>query len=170
MPTPFSGGCACGAIRYECAAEPLFALNCHCRDCQRASGSAFCPVLYVPRTALTISGQSRYYAVRAASGNSVCRGFCPHCGSPVFIQAALVPDLQGLWAASLDDPSVLHPPDAGVDRPCPAVGSHESGAAEVCAGADGGTSTGAADGSGITQRLGKSAGLPITQGLPANHL
>ena len=49
MPTPFFGGCACGAIRYTCAAAPLFALNCHCRDCQRASGSAFCPVLYVPR-------------------------------------------------------------------------------------------------------------------------
>jgi hypothetical protein len=109
MPTPFSGGCACGAIRYECAAEPMFALNCHCRDCQRASGSAFCPVLYVPRPALTIAGQSRYYEVRAASGNSVSRGFCPHCGSPVFIQAELVPDLQGLRAASLDDPSLFHP-------------------------------------------------------------
>ena len=37
------------------------------------------------------------------------RGFCPHCGSPVFIQADLVPDLQGLRAASLDDPSMFHP-------------------------------------------------------------
>ena len=109
MLTPFAGGCACGAIRYECSAEPIVALNCHCRDCQRASGSAFCPVLYVPRTALTISGQSRYYEVRAASGNRVSRGFCPHCGSPVFIHAALVPDLQGLRAASLDDPSVFQP-------------------------------------------------------------
>jgi len=109
MPIPFSGGCACGAIRYECSAEPIVALNCHCRDCQRASGSAFCAVLYVPRTALTISGQSRYYEVRAESGNSVSRGFCPHCGSPVFIQAELVPDLQGLRAASLDNPSLFQP-------------------------------------------------------------
>jgi len=109
MPTPFSGGCACGAIRYACAAEPLFALNCHCRDCQRASGSAFCPVLYVTRAALTIAGQSRYYEVKAASGKRVRRGFCPHCGSPVFIQADLVPDLHGLWAASLDDPSWFRP-------------------------------------------------------------
>jgi hypothetical protein len=38
---PFTGGCACGAVRYECAAEPFMALNCHCRDCQRASGSAY---------------------------------------------------------------------------------------------------------------------------------
>jgi len=109
MVVPFSGGCACGAIRYECSAEPAFSWNCHCRDCQRASGSAFCPVLYVPRAALTISGESTYYDVKAESGNKVSRGFCPHCGSPVFIQAELVPDLQGLWAASLDNPSVFQP-------------------------------------------------------------
>jgi hypothetical protein len=66
MAVPFSGGCACGAIRYQCSAEPAFSWNCHCRDCQRASGSAFCPVLYVPRAALTITGQSRYYDVKAA--------------------------------------------------------------------------------------------------------
>jgi len=105
MVVPFSGGCACGAIRYECSAHPVFSWNCHCRDCQRASGSAFCPVLYVSKATLTITGKSKYYDVRAESGNQVSRGFCPECGSPVFIQAELVPDLQGLWAASLDDPS-----------------------------------------------------------------
>src|SRR5215510_2668503 len=109
MVVPFSGGCACGAIRYECAAAPAFSWNCHCRDCQRASGSAFCPVLYVPKATLTVTGKCRYYDVRAESGNRVSRGFCPECGSPVFIQADLVPDLQGLWAASLDDPSQFQP-------------------------------------------------------------
>ncbi len=109
MQVPFSGGCACGAIRYECAAQPAFSWNCHCRDCQRASGSAFCPVLYVPKAALTITGKSTYYDVKAESGNLVSRGFCSECGSPVFIQAELVPNLQGLWAASLDDPSQFQP-------------------------------------------------------------
>ena len=109
MQVPFSGGCACGAIRYECTTEPAFAWNCHCRDCQRASGSAFCPVLYVPKAALTITGESTYYDVRAESGNLVSRGFCLVCGSPVFIQAELVPSLQGLWASSLDDPSQFQP-------------------------------------------------------------
>lgn len=46
--TPFTGGCACGAIRYECSAEPLMSLNCHCRDCQRATGSAYNTVVGVP--------------------------------------------------------------------------------------------------------------------------
>ena len=51
MSTPFSGGCACGAIRYERTAEPAISLNCHCRDCQRASGSAFAPIRRVPTSA-----------------------------------------------------------------------------------------------------------------------
>jgi hypothetical protein len=109
MPESFAGGCACGAVRYECTAAPVFSWLCHCRDCQRASGSAFCPVLYVPKTALTISGESTYYDVQAESGNQVSRGFCPRCGSPLFIQAELVPQLQGLWAASLDEPRQFQP-------------------------------------------------------------
>ena len=56
MELPFSGGCSCGAIRDECSAKPMFSWNCHCRDCQRASGSAYCPVMYVPRSALKVKG------------------------------------------------------------------------------------------------------------------
>ena len=93
MSSPFSGGCACGAVRYECTAEPVFSWNCHCRDCQRASGSAFCPVSYVPKTALSSTGAVAYYEVQAESGRAVRRGFCPQCGAPVFILAELVPEL-----------------------------------------------------------------------------
>src|SRR5437867_1208476 len=52
---PFSGGCACGAVRYECSAEPVIALNCHCRDCQRASGTAYASGIFVPGVALRIT-------------------------------------------------------------------------------------------------------------------
>ena len=41
MTAPFSGGCACGSIRYVCARAPVAMLNCHCRDCQRSSGAPF---------------------------------------------------------------------------------------------------------------------------------
>jgi hypothetical protein len=66
-------------------------------------------VLYVPKAALTITGESTYYDVKAESSNLVSRGFCSVCGSPVFIQAELVPSLQGVWASSLDDPSQFQP-------------------------------------------------------------
>lgn len=110
MITPFAGGCSCGAIRYECTARPLFSWNCHCRDCQRASGAAYCPVMYVPKTALTITGPAaRYASLHAESGRLVSRGLCGDCGSNLFILADLVPDLQGLWAGSLDDPDIFRP-------------------------------------------------------------
>ena len=109
MVVPFSGGCACGAIRYECAADPAFSWNCHCRDCQRASGSAFCPVLYVPKATLTVTGKCRYYDVRAESGNRVSRGFCPECGSPLFSRLSGLPDVVGVRVGSLDDPSGYQP-------------------------------------------------------------
>ena len=48
MSSSLTGGCQCGAVRYECAAEPLFTGNCHCRDCQRSTGSAYVPALAVP--------------------------------------------------------------------------------------------------------------------------
>ena len=38
--TARTGGCLCGAVRYESEGEPFFALQCHCRDCQRSSGTA----------------------------------------------------------------------------------------------------------------------------------
>jgi hypothetical protein len=66
-------------------------------------------VLYVPKTALRITGESIYFSVKAESGREVSRGFCPACGSPLFIQAELAPELQGVWASSLDDPGQFQP-------------------------------------------------------------
>ena len=61
MATRFTGGCMCGAIRYECSGEPVATLNCHCRECQRLTGSAFVVELFVPRSAVTITGDAKYY-------------------------------------------------------------------------------------------------------------
>lgn len=110
MPTSFSGGCACGAIRYECSAEPVMSLNCHCRDCQRASGSAYASVLVVPASAFRlVKGAPKYHSVQADSGHTTSRGFCPDCGSLVLGKIAEEPDIVVIQAASLDDPSWHQP-------------------------------------------------------------
>ena len=69
MSVPFSGGCACGTIRYECsAAPPYLSANSHCRDCQRASGSAFAALLIVPLAAFALTrGDPKYYRVSVNS-------------------------------------------------------------------------------------------------------
>jgi len=103
MARSITGGCSCGAVRYECSIEPVFTANCHCRDCQRASGGGFVSVLAVPRDALKISGEVKYYDVKGDSGNLVSRGFCPNCGSRLFARPAAAPTVIGIMAGSLDD-------------------------------------------------------------------
>ncbi len=108
MKLPFTGGCMCGAIYYECSAEPMVTANCHCRDCQRVSGSAFLAGFIVPLNAVAIVGEVKYYDVIGDSGNSISRGFCPTCGSRLFGKRA-TGDLLSITAASLDDPSWFRP-------------------------------------------------------------
>jgi hypothetical protein len=92
MGTALSGGCACGAVRYACTAEPLFALNCHCRDCQRETGSAFAPILAVPSSAFAVTrGIPRYFDVTADSGYLTRRAFCGECGVASLRRAGLQP-------------------------------------------------------------------------------
>ncbi len=109
MAQRISGGCACGAIRYACEAEPLVMLNCHCRDCQRASGSAYAAILVVPKATVEMHGEPRYHKVVGKSGSEVERGFCPACGCQVAVRLGRMPDILGLQAGSLDDPSVYRP-------------------------------------------------------------
>jgi hypothetical protein len=108
MKTPFTGGCLCGNIRYECSAEPVFMGNCHCRDCQQATGTAYAAAILVPRHAVTITGDVKYYEVKGDSGRLVGRGFCPNCGSRLFAKPP-TPELIGITASSLDDPSWFEP-------------------------------------------------------------
>ncbi|MFY0522007.1 GFA family protein [Archangium gephyra] len=105
MPVPFTGGCACGAIRYECSAAPIAVLNCHCRNCQRASGTGHSTVAVVPADSLRLlHGTPRSHASTADSGNETRREFCAGCGSPLFARGG-IPSFVAITAGSLDDPS-----------------------------------------------------------------
>ncbi len=107
---PFTGGCACGAVRYECSAAPLAMSRCHCRDCQRATGGPFAANVGVAASAFTFTaGEPTYYVVQSDLGNTVSHGFCPACGSPLGMKTDAFPDFMVVRAASLDDPSGLEP-------------------------------------------------------------
>ena len=108
MKIPFTGGCLCENIRYECSAQPVLMGNCHCRDCQQATGTAFAAAILVPRRAVTITGDVKYYDVTGDSGGIVSRGFCPNCGSRLFSKPP-ISEFMGIMAGSLDDPSWFQP-------------------------------------------------------------
>ena len=109
MEQPIRGGCACGGIRYECSQKPLVTLNCHCRDCQRSSGTAFSTVIAVPAAGVKlIVGTPKYHAV-AIEGVQIERGFCPECGTPLFGRNRDALELLVIKIGSLDDPSQFKP-------------------------------------------------------------
>lgn len=106
MSEAYTGGCACGAIRYEIAAEPVFMNECQCRDCQRASGTGHGSYLtFAARASVTLSGEARRRDLVADSGNTKTHAFCGECGSPVYLTFAAMPGLFTVHAASLDDPA-----------------------------------------------------------------
>ncbi|HKV53048.1 MAG TPA: GFA family protein [Candidatus Binataceae bacterium] len=109
MAEPIRGRCACGAIQFECSAEPLIAFNCHCRDCQKATGGAFVTAVAVPAAAVKITGQPKYYSMNGESGNTMSRGFCPECGVPLFAQTSAHREALGISAGCLDDPGRYQP-------------------------------------------------------------
>jgi len=109
MSTPFTGGCLCGAVRYESAAAPAVGGHCQCHDCRRSSGSGHCSHLGVPKPAVSVTGDVTVYEKAADSGNMVGRAFCPTCGAAVYSVNSGMADLIFLRASSLDDPEVFQP-------------------------------------------------------------
>ena len=110
MATLSSGGCMCGAVRYDISAQPMMSANCYCRDCQRSTGSAFAPVLIVPKAAFKLTkGELKHFEVTGDSGGKVSRGFCANCGSPILSLLSGMPDVVAVKAGSLDDPSKFAP-------------------------------------------------------------
>lgn len=103
------GGCLCGQVRYTAQAGRAAAMVCHCRDCQKQSGSAFSVLFALPAVDLDLHGELRTHVGTAASGNTVHRRFCPHCGSPVTTELPARPGLVVVKAGTLDDPTWLRP-------------------------------------------------------------
>ena len=105
----YTGGCLCGALRYEADDEPLFAGHCYCADCQKASGSGFIPFMGFARSALRFSGPTRQFTSKAANGGDAVRNSCPVCGGLVFGGEVGKDDSHTIYAGSLDDPSAFRP-------------------------------------------------------------
>jgi hypothetical protein len=110
MSTSYTGGCACGAVRYEAKAAPVFENHCQCRDCQKRSGTGHESYLTFPsRADVEITGTATDWRVVADSGNEKIHSFCPVCGTPVYVTFAAMPDSIAVHAASLDDPGRFNP-------------------------------------------------------------
>ena len=104
---PYTGGCQCGKVRYELSGE-IYRLNiCHCKDCQRQSGSAFGMSLVIPKESFKLtSGELKTFQLSADSGRVKTCAFCPDCGVRIYNQTSA---LNSLKPGTLDDTSWLMP-------------------------------------------------------------
>jgi hypothetical protein len=114
MTENFEGGCACGNVRYRLRSAPMFVNCCHCRDCQRQTGSAFVinAVIETDRIAL-LAGEPEPVAVPTESGRPHDIYRCGVCHTAVWSDYGRRPLLRFVRVGTLDDPAAL-PPNAHI--------------------------------------------------------
>jgi len=107
--TMHTGGCLCGAVRFELTAEPQMFGFCHCRDCQRLTGGEPVAVVVGPRESFRLTrGALKAFRSTAASGNVADRHFCPECGTHVASRLEAGP-FMAVRVSTLDEPPSLQP-------------------------------------------------------------
>ncbi|MEA2738826.1 MAG: hypothetical protein QOH05_2133 [Acetobacteraceae bacterium] len=116
----YTGGCLCGALRYEANAEPRLMGHCYCNDCRKASGSGFIPFMGFSSSALRFTGKPRMFVSKSARGSDAVRNSCPVCSSLVFGGEIGKDDSFTIYAGSLDDPTLFRPSIAIFTRDRPA--------------------------------------------------
>lgn len=102
-----TGGCLCGAVRYEIATPPLGTSYCHCEDCRRASGAPAVAWTFFRSSSLRFTAsppKTLHWAERE-------RTFCPHCGTPISFFDPSIPQIFEVTTASLDRPEDFPPGD-----------------------------------------------------------
>jgi len=109
MTDSYAGGCACGAIRYEIAGGPAVMLDCQCRQCQRDSGTGHQSHLTFVAAEVEVTGDASHWQSVGDGGTVKRRGFCPACGSPVYLTFPEMPNVFIVTPASLDDPGRYRP-------------------------------------------------------------
>ena len=103
------GGCECGQIRYRLATAPIFVNCCHCRQCQRLSGSAFAVNAMIEADRVALIGDAdaasglerRHGAIHCSACNTLLWAFHPMFGESILF----------VRAGTLDESELL-PPDA----------------------------------------------------------
>ena len=111
MNDALEGGCGCSTLRYRLRSAPMFVHCCHCRDCQRQTGSAFVLNALIETDRVTVlSGAPKPVAVPTDSGRPHFIFRCPDCQTAVWSEYGGLSQLRFVRVGTLDEPASL-PPD-----------------------------------------------------------
>ena len=108
-----TASCACGQLKVVCEGDPLLVGQCHCRSCQRRTGSAFGLAAFFPTEQITVSGESAEYVQVGGSGKNIRQHFCQTCGSTVYWFPEKLPGRVAVAVGAFADPD-FPPPDKSV--------------------------------------------------------
>ena len=114
MTDTLEGGCACGRLRYRMQSKPMFVHCCHCKDCQRQTGTAFVlnALVETDRVAV-LSGNPSPCTMPTDSGRPHLVFRCADCGTAVWSEYGGLSVLRFVRVGTLDDPTAL-PPDVHI--------------------------------------------------------
>jgi hypothetical protein len=103
-----TGGCACGAVRYELRSEPWDTGWCHCRTCQLNSGSpAMVFASVAPHDLVWTNGGDKVKSFKSSSFGR--REYCGECGTPFLMIVDHQPETVDFSVATLDEPDAVAP-------------------------------------------------------------
>ena len=103
------GGCYCGAVRFQAEGDALFQGQCHCRECQYASGGHPNAVIGMPDAGFSYTMGAPKGFTRTDIESPVTREFCAECGTHLMTVTPSLPGAHLIKVGTLDDPSVLAP-------------------------------------------------------------
>jgi len=101
--------CSCGGLSLNCSGPPVSVALCHCRECQRRTGSSYGLAAFYERGKIEISGEFSDYVRQSDSGHAVAQHFCPRCGSTVFWEPARKPLMVAVAVGAFADPDFPAP-------------------------------------------------------------
>lgn len=107
--TELSGACLCGDVTYKGEGDVKMVINCHCTDCQQATGSVHATMVFVAEEDVKFSGNKAQYDHPADSGNTLSKIFCGKCGSQVAGKNTGRAGVLGLRAGCLDQKDLVLP-------------------------------------------------------------
>lgn len=102
---PHTGGCRCGAVRFEARQDPLQVSYCHCADCRRASGAPVSVFVGFPETSVDVAGDG----LAEYRNGPVRRSFCGKCGTPIFYYDTRLKGAVWFMLGAMDAPSHYKP-------------------------------------------------------------
>lgn len=99
------GGCLCGHVRYRVTSEPTDVICCHCKFCQRATGSTYLvESLFSEEDFDTTKGETHIYEhISAGSGKAIYINFCANCGTKLFLTFERFPKIVGVYSGTFDN-------------------------------------------------------------------